>query len=79
MGAKLIFSYDRASDTLYIDKLAPYAEQQSQELGDDIVVRINPATGGVENLEVMFFSSRLLKEEPVEIPIDAELRVSAET
>jgi hypothetical protein len=28
----------------------------SEELGDDVVARLNPSTGEIENLEVMFFS-----------------------
>ena len=47
MGAKLTFKYDRESDILYIDKSPPYQEQVSEELGDDIIARLNPSTGEV--------------------------------
>jgi len=33
----------------------------------------------VENLEVLFFSTRLLQNELFELPITAELRLSART
>jgi uncharacterized protein YuzE len=59
MDAKLSFKYDREADILYIDTVAPYAEQESEELGDDVVA--NPQTGEIENLEVLFFSTRLLR------------------
>jgi len=75
MGAKLTFQYDREGDILYINKRAPYAEQESQELNDEVVARLNPKTGEVENLEVMFFYTRLLRGDLFELPIDADLRL----
>ena len=50
MEAKLTFKYDREADILHIDKCAPYGEQESEELPDEIVARLNPNTGEVENL-----------------------------
>ena len=76
MEAKLIFQYDRMGDILYINKCPPYAEQESEELGDDVVARLNPKTGEVENLEVLFFSTRLLRSELLELPILAELHLA---
>jgi uncharacterized protein YuzE len=66
MDAKLTFKYDRESDILYIDKCPPYPEQDSEELGDEIIARLNPLTGEVENLEVLFFSTRLLRTDIIE-------------
>ena len=54
MAAKLTFKYDREADILHIDKCTPYAEQESEELGDKVIARLNP-TGEVENVEVLFF------------------------
>ena len=76
MEAKLTFQYDRMGDILYINKCPPYAEQESEELGDDVVARLNPKTGEVENLEVLFFSTRLLRSELLELPIQAELHLT---
>lgn len=76
MEAKLTFQYDRVGDILYINKCPPYPEQESEELGDDVVARLNPKTGEVENLEVLFFSTRLLRSELLELPILAELHLS---
>jgi uncharacterized protein YuzE len=73
MEAGLTFKYDREADILHIDKCSPYAEQESEELGDEIVARLNPATGEVENLEVLFFSTRLLRSELFKLPVTAEL------
>ena len=69
MEAKLIFKYDREADILYINKRFPYSEQESEELGDDIIARINPRTGDIENIEVLFFSTRLLRENLFEVPL----------
>ncbi len=76
MEAKLIFKYDREADILHIDKCAPYAAQQSEELGDDVIARLNPATREVENLEVLFFSTRLLRSDLFELPLTADLRLA---
>lgn len=77
MDTKLSFKYDREADILYINKLKPYAEQESEELGDDVVVRLNPQTGEVENLEILFFSTRLLRNDLLELPVQADLRLMA--
>jgi uncharacterized protein YuzE len=77
MDAKLTFRYDRDADILYIEKRRPYAEQESEELGDDVIARLNPDSGEVENLEVLFFSTRLLRGDIFEVPVDAELRLAS--
>jgi len=74
MGQKLTFQYDREADILYINTVAPYAAQESEELGDDIIARLNPQTGKIENLEVLFFTSRLLRREWFSLPVIADLR-----
>lgn len=76
MEAKLMFKYDREADILHIDKCPPYAAQESEELPDEIVARLNPDTGEVENLEVLFFSTRLLRTDLFELPVSANLRLT---
>ncbi len=76
METKLTFRYDREADILYIDKKLPYPEQESEELGDDIIARLNPDTGEIENLEVLFFSTRLLRSDLFELPVTADLRLA---
>jgi uncharacterized protein YuzE len=79
MDEKLIFKYDREGDILYIDKTPPYAEQETEELGDDVMARLNPMTGEIENLEVLFFSTRLLRSDLFELPVTAELHMIERT
>jgi uncharacterized protein YuzE len=73
MGASLRFTYDREADILHIDTCPPYAAQESEELGDEVIARLNPQTGAVENLEVLFFSTRLLRSELFTLPLTAAL------
>lgn len=75
MEARLRFKYDRQADILHIDTCPPYTEQESEELGDEVVARLNPQTGEVENLEVLFFSTRLLRSELLELPVTADFRL----
>jgi len=77
MGARLTFKYDREADILHIDTCLPYAAQESEELGDEVIARLNPATGAVENLEVLFFSTRLLRSELFNLPVTAELGLAS--
>ncbi|MBI3392198.1 MAG: DUF2283 domain-containing protein [Nitrospirae bacterium] len=77
MEPNLRFIYDRDADILHIDKCTPYAEQESEELGDEVIARLNPHTGEVENLEVLFFSMRLLRRELFELPVKADMHLVA--
>ena len=74
MEQKLAFQYDREGDILYINTVEPYAAQESEELGDEIIARLNRQTGKIENLEVLFFTSRLLRRELFSLPVIADLR-----
>ena len=76
MEEKLSLRYDREADILYMDRCPPYAEQESEELRDDVIARLNPATGEVENLEVLFFSTRLLRSDLLELPVVATMRLA---
>lgn len=75
MEAKLTFKYDRDADILHIGKRAAYPEQETEELGDDVVARLNPGTNQIESLEILFFSTRLLRGDLFELPVIADLRL----
>ena len=79
MAEALTFKYDREGDILYIDKCPPYAEQEIEELGDDVLARLNPRTGEIENLEVLFFSTRLLRSDFFSLPVTADPRMAAKS
>ncbi|MBI4202372.1 MAG: DUF2283 domain-containing protein [Chloroflexi bacterium] len=77
MEAKLKLHYDKIGDILYISKCPPYPEQESEELSDEVIARLNPVTRDVENLEILFFSARLLRGDLPDLPIHAELKLAA--
>lgn len=67
MATSLRFEYDDEGDILYISKVSPYPEQESDQLEYNIVARRNPRTGAIENLEILFFTRWLLKEDQPEV------------
>jgi len=75
MGKNLTFRYDKTGDILFIDICAPYPEQESEEIGDEIIARLNPQSGEVENLEILFFSKRLNEDNFLELPVDVAFRL----
>jgi uncharacterized protein YuzE len=77
MAKRLTVRYDKIGDILYIDTCPPYAEQDSEELGDEIVARLNPTSGSVENVEILFFSKRWDNLNLLELPISAALQLAS--
>jgi hypothetical protein len=78
MDPKLTIEYDRLGDTLFIDKVKPYAEQESDLIADEVLGRFNPHTGELETLEIMWFMRRLERGERIELPLSATLRWAGE-
>jgi hypothetical protein len=72
----LTFRYDKVGDILYLDKCLPYKEQNSEMLADEIGVRLNPRTGDIETVEIMWFTRRLKEGETIELPITGDLRMA---
>jgi len=75
METSLTVEYDKAGDILYLGKTKAYPEQDSEELDYGIVARLNPQTHDLENLEILFFSSRVAKGEVVQLPVTAEFHL----
>jgi uncharacterized protein YuzE len=71
-AGSLVFQYDKIGDILYIETCPPYPEQDSVELGDDVIARLNPKTRAVESLEILFYSTRLQVSNNFVLPIHAE-------
>jgi len=76
MDGKLTLRDDPVGDILYVDTGSPYAEQESEEVGDEIIARLNPTSGEVENLEILFFSKRMTEGSQFELPIAAAMRLA---
>lgn len=75
MVASLTVNYDAEGDILYLGKTRPYAGQESEELDYGVVARLNPTTREVENLEILFFSTRMKGGEGVNLPVLADFRL----
>lgn len=41
----------------------------------DFIARLNPQSEIVENLEILFFSKRLEGKNPLQLPVDAALKL----
>jgi uncharacterized protein YuzE len=76
MAPRLTLRYDPVGDILFIDKVRPYPEQDSEELEDEVIVRMHPETGEIENLEILFYTARLRSGEELELPVEANLRLA---
>ena len=73
LASKLALEYDRVGDILHVRNCAPYPEQETEQLDDDVFARLNPQTGQVEGLEILFFSAWLRDGALCELPVTAEL------
>lgn len=69
MATKLTFEHDVLGNIMYIQKCQSYREQDSDEIGDCVVGRMNPDTGEVESLEILFYSRLVLSWEPLRLKI----------
>lgn len=62
-------AYDREADVLYLSVGEPRAAV-SQEIGDDVLLRVDPETGAVVGLTVLNLSTRdSLEKLPVQIDL----------
>jgi len=73
----LTITYDEIGDILYLETVKPYPEQETEHLGPDVLGRINPRTGEIENIEVLFFRERRWGGRALALPVLAEMRRSA--
>lgn len=76
MEKNLSFFYDREADVLYLSKGTSYPEQESQEIGDDMIVRLNPKTREVEGITILSFSRRFSTADAQSIPITAQMQLA---
>lgn len=75
MEKNLTFRYDQVGDILYIDVCSPYPEQESEEIGDEVIARFNPHSGELENLEILFFSKRVEGKNSFQLPVEAAFKL----
>ena len=75
METSLTVEYDKTCDIPYLGKTKTYPEQDSEELDYGVIARLNPQMRDLENLEILFFSSRSAKGETVPLLVTAEFHL----
>lgn len=66
------FFFDEEADVLYFSKGEPSTQAESQEIGEDMVARLDPQTKEVVGLTIFNFVRRFQKEKSARsIPIEA--------
>lgn len=76
MAKRLNFFFDREADVLYLSFGKPKAAV-SKEVGDDVVIRLDPKTQAVLGCTILNFTKRFAHmKTPESLPITGELSVS---
>ncbi|MBI4159736.1 DUF2283 domain-containing protein [Candidatus Wolfebacteria bacterium] len=74
MKTKLYYQYDKGADILYFSQGKPSPRDASQEISDDIVLRLDPKSKRVKGFTILNFASRSRKKTvAISLPIQAEL------
>ena len=69
MAEKLIFEYDRIGDILFIRQCPPYRGQETDEIADSVLAKLNPQTDVVECVHIMFLSTHILSHDPFQLNV----------
>ncbi len=75
MDGKLMFFFDKEGDVLDISLGKP-KKARSKEIGNDIVVRIDPKTDEIVGFTILNFEKRfekLKKEEKISLPLKMKI------
>lgn len=77
MKANIQYSFDRDADVLYLFKGDPYPDVESEEIGDDIVIHRDRATGDVVGFTILNFLKRAGEGlGKVTLPLEAHFKVA---
>ncbi len=76
MGPELTFRYSQEADVLCILKCPTYEGQDTEEIDDFVIARMNPKTREIEYLEILLFLRRLERDGKMSLPINVTLRPS---
>ncbi len=69
------YYYDAEADVLYFSKGAPISEVETRETGDDVVMRIDPASGKAVGFTILNFMKRA-KERAQSVPLPFEMELT---
>lgn len=71
---KLHYYYDKEADVFYLSQGKPSAKSVSQEVADDVVLRLDSKTKQIKGFTILNFSRRMSKKHlPIELPILAHM------
>lgn len=71
---KLYYYYDKGADVLYLSQGKPSSRDESQEIEDDIVLRLDSKTHKVRGFTILNFTRRMKqKDKSVSLPLQMEL------
>ena len=77
MKANIQYSFDREADILYLSRGDPSPDVESEEVGDDIVVHRDRATGDVVGFTILNFLKRAGGGlDKVTLPLEASFRLA---
>lgn len=78
MAKKLSVFYDEEADVLYFSKGKPKENVESREIGNDIIVRLNPGTQEVIGFTILNLTKRFKNGKKANLPpIQADFIMSA--
>lgn len=71
---KLHYYYDKEADVFYLSQGKPSAKSISQEISDDVILRLDPETKRVKGFTILNFNKRLKgNKNSISLPIEVEL------
>jgi len=77
MKANIQYSFDREADILYLSRGDPFPGVESEEVGDDIIVHRDRATGDVVGFTILNFLKRAGEGlDKVTLPLEASFRLA---
>jgi uncharacterized protein YuzE len=63
----LIIHYDAEADLFWLASREPYQEQDEDEIAEGVVARMNPETGEIEALEILWLAERCRQDGEVRL------------
>ena len=76
MKANIQYSFDREADVLYLSRGDPSPDVESEEVGDDVIIHRDRATGEVDGFTVLNFLKRAGEGlDKVTLPLEASFKL----
>ena len=72
----MLVEYGLYGDILYLGTMTLCPEQEAKEFDYGVVVRLNPQSGEIENLDILCFSARVPSGGTLQLPILAKFHLS---